>query len=297
MATPTAPQFCCSGFEHVINHAEHPMMLLSKSNLYFFAPVLALLAILTATHFLPLSCAFLIAAFTLVLFVYRYCSSTHRSLGMYLTWLLAIALGIGVGLYRPAGFNYPLVFSVSQLHEGGSPFSLYINIAKLLAGYITVYLLISSGVKVKPYIQNRPQQFALAVGLGLFVVLIAYFALGLGFYLKPLAYITLFALVNLLVTCVAEEAFMRLLLQAQLHKFLSGKLASTFQLEAVPLLITTGIFVLMHFSANVTVLGVFALAGFCYGLVYSLTKNFWACVAVHFTVNIVHFSLLTYPLA
>lgn len=216
---------------------------------------------------------------------------------MYLTWLLAIALGIGVGLYRPAGFNYPLVFSVSQLHEGGSPFSLYINIAKLLAGYITVYLLISSGVKVKPYIQNRPQQFALAVGLGLFVVLIAYFALGLGFYLKPLAYITLFALVNLLVTCVAEEAFMRLLLQAQLHKFLSGKLASTFQLEAVPLLITTGIFVLMHFSANVTVLGVFALAGFCYGLVYSLTKNFWACVAVHFTVNIVHFSLLTYPLA
>lgn len=280
-----------------MNRAEYFTSMPTKSNLYFFAPLFALLAILTATHFLPLICAFLVTAFTLVLSAYRYYSSNQKPLGMYITWLLAIVLGIGVGLYRPAGFNYPLVFSVSQLHEGGSPFSLYINIGKLLAGYVAVYLLMSSDVKVKPYIQNRAPQFALAVGLGLFVVLFAYFALGLGFYLKSLEYIALFALVNLLVTCVAEEAFMRLLLQAQLHKFLSGKHTNAFWLEAIPLLITTGIFALMHFSANVTVLGVFALAGFCYGLVYSLTKNVWACVAVHFTVNIVHFSLLTYPLA
>ena len=159
-------------------------------------------------------------------------------------------------------------------------FSLYINIAKLLAGYITVYLLISCSAQAKPLFKTAPSNLPLAVGLGLFVVLIAYFALDLGFYLKSLAYITLFALVNLLVTCVAEEAFMRLLLQAQLHKFLSGKLASTFQLEAIPLLITTGIFVLMHFSANVTVLGYLPWRGFVTAWCIALLKTsgpVWRC--------------------
>lgn len=269
--------------------------MLTKSNLYFFAPTLVLLAVLTATHLLPLVTALLVAAFTLAVIVYRYCSAAHKPFGMFLSWLLAILLGVGVGLYRPAGFNYPLIFSLNQLHEGGLPFSLYINVAKLLAGYITVYFLLSKASKA--YIQSPIQQFSLAVGLGLGVVCIAYFALDLAFYLKPLQYIALFGLVNLLVTCVAEEAFMRLLLQAQLCKFLSSKLLRGFWLEAIVLFITTSLFVVMHFSANLNVLLIFALAGFCYGLVYSLTKNLWACVAVHFTVNILHFSLLTYPLA
>ncbi|RZA09086.1 MAG: CPBP family intramembrane metalloprotease [Moraxellaceae bacterium] len=269
--------------------------MLAKPNLYFFALILVLLAALSSAQLLPWSTALLVAAFALVLITYRYCSSAHKPFGKYIAWILAVALGIGVGLYRPAGFNYPLVFSLNQLHEGGLPFSLYINIGKLLAGYITVYFLLSFGSQA--YIQSRAQQFLLAFGLGLFVVFVAYVCLDLAFHLKPLKYIVLFGLVNLLVTCVAEEAFMRLLLQTQLQKFLSGKLASGFWLEAIPLFIATGIFVLTHFSASVNVLLVFALAGFCYGLVYSLTKNLWACVAVHFTVNIVHFSLLTYPLA
>jgi uncharacterized protein len=268
--------------------------MLAKSDLYFFVPTLVLFVALTATHLLPLVAALLVAAFTLALIFYRYYSSAHKPIGTYITWLLAIVLGIGVGLYRPVGFNYPLIFSLNQLHEGGLPFSLYINIAKLLAGYITVYFLLSFGSQA--YIQSRALQFALAVGLGFLVVCVAYFALDLAFYLKPLKYIALFGLVNLLATCIAEEAFMRLLLQAQLQKFLSGKLASGFWLEAIPLLITTTIFGVMHFSANVNLLWVFSLAGFSYGLVYSLTKNLWMCVAVHFTVNIIHFSFLTYPL-
>jgi membrane protease YdiL (CAAX protease family) len=267
---------------------------LTKSNLYFFACALVLLAALSSFHLLPLVVALLVVVFTLALMFFRYCTSTNKTIAAFITWLLVIVLGVAVGLYRPAGFNYPLIFSLNQLHEGGKPFSLYINIAKLLAGYITVYFLLSVGLQA--YIKSQTRQYALAIGLGFIIVILAYFALGLGFYLKPLKYVALFGLVNLLVTCVAEEAFMRLLLQAQLQKFLS-ELASGFWLEAIPLLITTAIFVLLHLSSNLNVLWVFALAGFSYGLVYSLTKNLWACVAVHFTVNILHFSLLTYPLA
>lgn len=270
-------------------------VVLSKSNLYFFASALVLLAALSSFHLLPLVVALLVAVFTLAVMFFRYCTSTNKTIAAFITWLLVIVLGVAVGLYRPAGFNYPLIFSLNQLHEGGKPFSLYINIAKLLAGYITVYFLLSVGLQA--YIKSQTSQYSLAIGLGFIIVIVAYFSLGLGVYLKPLKYVALFGLVNLLVTCVAEEAFMRLLLQAHLQKFLSGKLAGGFWLEAIPLLITTAIFVLLHLSSNLNVLWVFALAGFSYGLVYSLTKNLWACVAVHFTVNILHFSLLTYPLA
>ena len=102
---------------------------------------------------------------------------------MYLTWLLAIVLGIGVGLYRPAGFNYPLVFSVSQLHEGGSPFSLYINIAKLLAGYITVYLLISCSAQAKPLFKTAPSNLPWPLGWG-FCGVDRLFCPGLGVLLE-----------------------------------------------------------------------------------------------------------------
>lgn len=271
--------------------------MLTKSPLYFFAPLIALLLGLSATHLIPPVAAVLVVIFALVLSLYNYLLQANRQVAIYFTWAVAILLGIAVGLYRPAGFSYPLVFSVNQLYADGLPFSLYVNTAKLLAGYIIVYFLISSAIPSSIFIRSRFQQYAFAIALGVIVVLLASLLLGLEFHLKALNYIVMFGLANLLVTCVAEEAFMRLLLQAQLQKFISGKVKNVFWLEAIPLLIATLVFVVTHLATNLNAIIVFGLAGFTYGLVYSLTKNLWACVAIHFTVNIIHFSLLTYPVA
>jgi membrane protease YdiL (CAAX protease family) len=271
--------------------------MLTKSQVYFFAPLIVLLLGLSATHLIPPIAAGLVFVFALVLSLYNYLLHFNKPVGLYLTWTIAVVLGIAVGLYRPAGFSYPLVFSVNQLYEGGSPFSLYVNTAKLLTGYIIIYFLISSRFVSNVFIHSRLQQYIFAIGLGAIVVLIASLFLGLEFHLKPLTYIVMFGLANLLVTCVAEEAFMRLLLQAQLQKFISGKVKSVFWLEAIPLIIATVIFVLTHLAKSPNAILIFVLAGFSYGLVYSLTKNLWACVVAHFIVNIIHFSLLTYPLA
>jgi membrane protease YdiL (CAAX protease family) len=271
--------------------------MLTKSQVYFFAPLIALLLGLSATHLIPSIVAALVLVFAMVLALYNYLLQANKPVGLYLAWTLALVLGIAVGLYRPAGFSYPLVFSVNQLYEGGLPFSLYVNTAKLLAGYIIVYFLISSRIAADVFIRSRLQQYVFAIAVGVIVVLLASLLLGLEFHLKPLNYILMFGLANLLVTCVAEEAFMRLLLQAQLQKFIATKVNSVFWLEAIPLLIATLIFVVTHLVTSLNAILVFGLAGFTYGLVYSLTKNLWACVAVHFTVNIIHFALLTYPLA
>ena len=132
--------------------------------------------------------------------------------------------------------------------------------------------------------------------LALFTLIVAYKILGLAFHVKPFKYIVLFGLVNLIITCLAEEAFMRLLLQEQIQKFISGAVTHKLWQEFIPLITTTFIFVLTHSVQGFNAVLAFAVAGFSYGLVYSLTKNLWACVAVHFAVNIIHFSFLTYPL-
>lgn len=271
--------------------------MLANSNTYFFIALIALLTGLGLLNYLPAVAAVLVLLLAVMLRLYTYCLKANKFLGLYLAWTTAIILGVIVGLYRPSGFNYPLVFKVNALYEDGLPFSLYINIAKLFAAYLIIYFLISLRPVSRIFIRTAWHQYALAISLGALIVLIAGGALNLQFHLKPLKYIVMFGLVNLFVTCVAEEAFMRLLLQAQLQRFMSSKLKSVFWLEAIPLLIATLIFVAVHLPASTSGILVFGFAGLVYGLVYILTKNLWACVLVHFTVNIIHFSLLTYPLA
>jgi len=268
-----------------------------KHREYFLIALGLILATSIATTLIPFVTAGLVTIFTATLWFYDYFLKRDNRIGFYVCWLCAIILGILVGLYRPHDFNYPMVFSVEKFYEGGLPLSLYINVAKFFAGIIILYFLISYKTVAPAYIQSRLKQFAFSLVLAVLILSLAYSVLDLQFYLKPLKYIFLFGLVNLLVTCLAEETFMRLLLQAQIQKFIAGSIKQKFWQELIPLSITTFIFVLTHFVHGFNFILVFTVAGLCYGLVYSLTKNLWACIAVHFAVNIIHFSFLTYPLA
>jgi uncharacterized protein len=66
--------------------------------------------------------------------------------------------------------------------------------------------------------------------------------------------------------------------------------------EIIPLLLVTGVFVAIHADISGAAVWVYALAGFLYGLSYTLGKNIIYPIAVHFLVNQIHFSFLTYPL-
>jgi len=267
-----------------------------KNHGYFLIALALFLTLAVVTNLLPLVTASLIAIFAMALWFYDYFTERNIRFGFYVSWLCAIVVGILVGVYRPSDFTYPLVFSVERLHVGGLPSNLYINVGKFFAGLIILYFLISYKSIAPAYVNSRYKQYALAFVLAILTVILAYTVLDLNFYIKPFKHIFLFGLVNLLVTCLAEEAFMRLLLQSQIQKFISGIIKQRLLQEIIPLAIATFIFVITHFVHGLNNLLVFTAAGFCYGLVYSLTKNVWACVAVHFTVNIIHFSFLTYPL-
>jgi uncharacterized protein len=123
---------------------------------------------------------------------------------------------------------------------------------------------------------------------------LAILCLNLKLEPKTFEQIFAFAAVNLLVTCVAEEVFLRFLLQQQIQFALQRIVKNRFVVEAVPLLITTIIFVLIHNNLD-SATWLYATAGFLYGLSYTLNKSIFFPIGLHFSVNFIHFGWLSYP--
>lgn len=103
------------------------------------------------------------------------------------------------------------------------------------------------------------------------------------------ATIALAALINLLVVCISEEGFFRWVLQRGGEELLGRWLM-------VPLV--AAIFTLLHtgWAVSPAALGLVAIAGFCYALLWTLRRNLWVCVLAHWGVNMLHVTLLPYPI-
>ena len=98
------------------------------------------------------------------------------------------------------------------------------------------------------------------------------------------------AALNLLTTCVSEEAFFRGLVQTELRRALHGPTAAT-----VAIGISALLFGLAHVAGGWRYAMLAALAGTGYGLVYERTSRLEMSILTHVTVNTVHFLLFTYP--
>lgn len=205
-------------------------------------------------------------------------------------WLLALISGFAIALYRPGNFTYPAVHHFSELG-----FTLYPNLAKALAGYfIIIWLWEPYGIG-----QGRTRApAALLVGVSALAVLCAAsFVFKIDWQPKLPDGILWFVLINFGITVVAEEAFFRLLLQDGLAKLVlmaSAKKQRVAQWGAAA--VATLLFALAHASITHPLFWLFLLAGGVYALVYQCTGRFSAATATHFGVNILHFTLLEYPL-
>lgn len=197
-------------------------------------------------------------------------------------WAGCVLLGFFTAIFRPAGFHYPLVYDYSELD-----FSLFANFGKALAGYLTLLWLWSAGAK-------RPLPVALGLSLvfALAVIATAHFIFDLAAQPKWPAAALVFIFCNLAITVLAEEAFFRLLLQRQLEKLFPQRCGATW----LALGISAAVFALAHAPPSHPAFALFLFAGGCYALVYTLTRRFSAALLTHWSVNVLHFTLLEYPL-
>ncbi|GAD32075.1 putative membrane associated protease [Photobacterium leiognathi lrivu.4.1] len=97
----------------------------------------------------------------------------------------------------------------------------------------------------------------------------------------------LFLLNNLLLTCVAEEAFFRGFIQQSLSKQFGW---------IIGIAMASLLFGLVHIHGGLLLVAFATLAGVGYGLIYRYSSRLWVAVLFHFLFNFAHLLLFTYPM-
>lgn len=214
-------------------------------------------------------------------------------------WLLLVLTALAGALHLLPGIQNPLLIDAAQLTPDAIPYTLYANFDKGWAGYCLLLAiwptqrLAHPGKLLQSYGRGFwpvwPITVILALGMAVSLELIKFAPKWPDFALQ-------FIFCNLLLTCVAEEAFFRGLLQRPLgdilHKRgLSATKAAWFAIVAVSLL-----FGLAHLAGGWAYALVATIASIGYGWAYQRSGRIDVAIVAHFALNLLHLSLLTYPM-
>jgi membrane protease YdiL (CAAX protease family) len=211
-------------------------------------------------------------------------------------------LALAMAVHAVPGFHNPLIFDAVTLNPAARPFTLYVSVDKGLAGLCLLVFASRAGPHA---LSGAPLWRAVAVS-GLATMGLV---MGLGWWMglvRPApVWLSVpqwmevagpFLLVNLLITCVAEEAFFRGLLQGWLTRWLNRRLARQSPWVWMAVALPALLFGLMHLGGGWRYALLAGVAGFGYGVARHVTGRVGAAVAVHFALNATHFLFFTYPL-
>jgi membrane protease YdiL (CAAX protease family) len=196
-----------------------------------------------------------------------------------------------LAVHRLPGFYNPLVAGAVQVSRGAPPFSLYANFDKAVAGIVLMGVFCTPLRSISAWgpMLRRTAPVLLAtlvvvLGAG---TLLAYVAPDPKW--PPLA--PWFLVINLLFTCVAEEAFFRGFLLAGLARACAGWRFGT----AFAVAVSTVLFGLAHAGGGPALVAMAALAGLGYAAAYLRSGRIEGAILTHFALNAVHFVAFTYP--
>lgn len=211
---------------------------------------------------------------------------------------LAGALALALSLHLLPGFHNPVLLDAVQWRPGDPAFSLRASFDKACAALLLLATLV-------PHPAPAPRR-----GHGLrWTALMAVVTTGLTLALacalgltepasgwpqvpgQPLA-LPLFLMSNLLITCVAEEAFFRGLIQAGLARRATrfGKPG-----QALAIAAPATLFGLAHLGGGPLMAALATLVGLGSGVALARTGRLTSAVLVHFSVNATHLLAFTYP--
>ena len=182
------------------------------------------------------------------------------------------------------GFEPWIYLSDVQASPNSSNYTLAFGLDKPLIAFTLLLLFPSALGTKKPFNSVH----LLLVFLSLPVVLLLAWGFGL---IKPEIsfsyWFLVFAIKNLIFTCITEEIFFRGYIQQQLCKKLNayGGMA-----------IASVLFGVAHFGGGIIYVALATLAGFLYGLAFLLTGRLYIAILAHFTLNMIHIIFFTYPL-
>lgn len=200
--------------------------------------------------------------------------------------VLATVLAIALFVHVVPGFRNPKLYDGIRFTADALPFTQYLNFDKGSAG-----LLLLAAFAPRSGTRREWRGTLAAAGLAFVATAAVVFAVAMSLqqvvFAPKLPVLALqFLLANLLLTCIAEEALFRGLLQEQLHRRVPAGVAIA--LSAV-------LFGLAHLAGGPVSALLAGLAGVGYAAAYARTRRIEAAVLVHFALNATHFLLFTYP--
>lgn len=211
-------------------------------------------------------------------------------------WVIG-ALALALALHALPGTHNPLVLDHIQWRPGDPVFSLSASFDKACAGLLLLATLV-------PRCNSLTAARALLPPSILAALLTTVAAMGFGWAWgltepaltwpqvpgRPEA-VPLFLALNLFVTCLAEEAFFRGLLQSALMNRWGTRGAAGLTAIALP----AALFGLAHLGGGPKMAVLATVVGLGSGWAFARTRCIEAAVLVHFAVNAVHLLAFTYP--
>ncbi|MDX1755407.1 MAG: CPBP family intramembrane glutamic endopeptidase [Marinobacter sp.] len=199
-------------------------------------------------------------------------------------WFLASAVLL---VHAVPGDRGLLLAEQVVLKPGGIATDLYLNHDKVWVAWslLSWLPLVRLSMALRRPFPRWLVPILLSAGLALVMVLAV--ALGLVSWQPALTpWFWVFAVSNLLNTCMAEELLFRGLLQRQLAIRFGWMTA---------LALASAAFGLAHMAGGWSFVTVAGLAGLLYGLAYMWTGRLIWAVLVHWLLNVSHFLFFTYP--
>jgi len=226
-----------------------------------------------------------------------------------------ITSSLALAVHVVPGFNnLPIVIN-ELITRDAIPYTLYANFDKGMAGLLVCAYFFAKSQATKTLDRTKPsttasntttanittakistvtklkQPFFIIICTVLASLTVALMIGLVGFSPKVPDFWLAFIAINLLFTCVAEEAFFRGLLQTKLSQLITVKRLAIF----APL-ITAVVFALAHFIGGWSYVLVSGVAGFGYSYIFYKTQRLEWAILCHWLVNVSHFFLFTYPM-
>jgi CAAX protease family protein len=190
-----------------------------------------------------------------------------------------------LGAHLIPGFHNLLVLDHVQAGPDSTSFTMYLNLDKPMVLF-AVLLVGPEMIRRRTAIRRAPLIVAL-IGLPVLFIL----ALSAG-AVRPEVSVPswwlIFAISNLFLTCLTEEAFFRGYLQSSIASKLD---------PAIGIAVASAFFGLAHFGGGPALVIFASILGAACGLGYYATGRLWVPVLMHFAFNALHLVLFTYPIA
>ncbi|MDW5415040.1 CPBP family intramembrane glutamic endopeptidase [Iodobacter sp. CM08] len=204
--------------------------------------------------------------------------------------VVAALLALALAMHKLPGFSNLLLFKDVQLSGDALPFTLYANFDKGIAGLLLLAVFCHKAQNlVELKIDFRRSWWLVFITI-LLLSIVGLLSQFFRFDFKFPTATAVFVVVNLLLTCVAEEAFFRGFVQESLHRLSSKPLGSVLAVGASALL-----FGLAHLAGGAMYMALASLAGLGYAMVYQQSRRIEMAILLHFGFNLIHFLCFTYP--